>query len=288
MTRPSEIWRSQPASAASKTWLIAPHSVTWRVNREAVLLLAGPRALLLQLAHPLVAAGVAEHSAFPADALRRLRRTIDAMLGMSYGTPEEAQAIAEALRGTHARVQGRLAEGVGAYPPGTPYDALDPALSLWVYATLIDSSVVAYREFVGSLSAGDCERYFEESKPIARLLSLGEKDLPTDYAALRSYIDHMLSGDRLEVTATARRLADAVLHPPLPLLPRALGDLGSVLTLGLLPAPLRARYGYAWEGRHRLGWKLARGIVRSTLPLLPDWLRAMPHARRAERRAIAG
>ena len=77
------------------------------------------------------------------------------MLGMSYGTPEEAQAIAEALRATHARVQGRLAEDAGAYSPGTPYRALDPALSLWVYATLIDSSVVAYREFVGSLSAGD-------------------------------------------------------------------------------------------------------------------------------------
>ncbi len=100
-------------------------------------------------------------------------------------------------------------------------------------------------------------------------------------------MDRMLSGDRLEVTATARRLADAVLHPPLPLLPRALGDLGSVITLGLLPRSLRAQYGYSWEGRHRLGWKLARGVVRSTLPLLPDFLRAMPHARRAERRASA-
>ncbi len=257
--------------------------MTWRINREAVLLLAGPRALLLQLAHPLVAAGVAEHSAFPNDALDRLRRTIDAMLGMTYGSPAEAQVIADRLQRTHARVRGSLSEGTRAYPTSSVYDARDPELGLWVYATLVDSSVVAYREFVGPLSPTDCETYYQESKQIAYLLSLREPDLPADFEQLCAYMDRMATSDRLEITPSASRLADAVLHPPLPYLPRALGDVASVITLGLLPAPLRARYGFAWESRHRLGWELARGLVRATLPLLPGPMRVMPHARRAER-----
>ena len=92
-----------------------------------------------------------------------------------------------------------------------------------------------------------------------------------------------IAGPTLVPTPTARRLADAVLHPPLALLPRVAGDVGSVVTLGLLPPAIRERYGLRWDRTRERGFAVARGLVRGVLPLLPDVLRAMPQARRAER-----
>ena len=72
-------------------WLFGPGSMMWTVNRESVLLLGGRAALLMQLAHPLVAAGVADHSDFRSDSLRRLRRTLDSMLSIIFGDVETAE-----------------------------------------------------------------------------------------------------------------------------------------------------------------------------------------------------
>src|SRR5258705_13856349 len=67
--------------------LYGPGSEAWALNREAMLLLgAGPRALLLQLAHPQVAAGVADHSDFRADPWARLSGTLRSYLRIVYGT----------------------------------------------------------------------------------------------------------------------------------------------------------------------------------------------------------
>src|SRR5919106_5867291 len=98
------------------------------VNRERVLLVGGQRALILQLAHPLVAAGVADHSDFPARAMERLRRTLDLSLATIYGTPEEAAAATARIRAVHDRVTGRAGD--------RSYAANDPPLLLWVNATL--------------------------------------------------------------------------------------------------------------------------------------------------------
>jgi uncharacterized protein (DUF2236 family) len=253
------------------------------VNREAVLLLGGQRALLLQLAHPLVAAGVADHSDFLAHPLRRLWRTVDTMLRIVHGDRATAEAAARALDAVHARVQGTLAEGTAAFVAGTPYRAHDPALLLWVHATLVDSALVAFQCFVRPLASDERAQFHAESRIVARLLGVPEDRLPRSFAAFESYVGETLAGNTLEPTATARRLADAVLHPPLALLPRLAGDVGAVVTLGLLPPVLRERYGLAWDRKRERGFAMARGVVRAVLPLLPDVLRAMPQARHAER-----
>src|SRR5213076_666668 len=103
-------------------------------NGEAALILAGPRALLMQIAHPLVAAGVAQHSGFPAGAYRRLARTMQAMLAISFGDSEQARRAAERVTSLHRTVSGRSAAGRG-------YSALDPELLAWVWATLVDSAL---------------------------------------------------------------------------------------------------------------------------------------------------
>jgi uncharacterized protein (DUF2236 family) len=106
--------------------------VTWKIQRKVVLLVGWGRAILLQLAHPLVAQGVADHSAFLTERRgrwRRLYRTLDSMLRLSFGTAEDAARVVRAINAIHARVHGRLAERAGIFPAGTVYSARDPACS---------------------------------------------------------------------------------------------------------------------------------------------------------------
>jgi uncharacterized protein (DUF2236 family) len=261
--------------------LFAPGSVFRRVNRETVLLLGGPRALLLQLAHPLVAAGVAAHSDFLRHPLRRLWRTVDTMLRIVFGDRQTAHDAARGLNEVHGRVRGTLAEATAHFPAGTPYDARDPALLLWVHATLVDAALVTYECFVAPLDVPARAGFYEDSKIVARLLGVPDEELPPTPAAFAAYVRETIAGPVLEITPTARRLADAVLHPPLPLVPRLAGDLGSVVALALLPEPIRARYGFVWDWKRDRAWSAVRTIVQRALPLLPEVLRVMPHARAA-------
>ncbi len=259
--------------------LFAPDSITWKVNSEAVLLLGGPRALLLQLAHPLVAAGVADHSRFEQEPLTRLRATLDTMLGIVFGDRETALALARRIDEVHGRVRGTLAEPTALWPAGTTYHARDPALLLWVHATLVDSALVTSECFVGSLSPGERARFYEESKLVAGLLGVPHHALPPSYAGFVQYVDAMVSGPALEVTPTARRLAHAVLYPRIVWLPGLLCQLGKIVTVALLPPLLRERYGLQWSGWHEFGWQWTRAAVRGLLPVLPDMFRVLPQAR---------
>ena len=111
------------------------------------MILAWPRAILLQLAHPLVAAGVAEHSTFragPVTAAKRLHHTIRAMLSLVFGDEAAQARTIAAIRAIHKRVNGQLKTDVGPFPAGTRYSAEDPALLLWVHMTLIESVVFAH------------------------------------------------------------------------------------------------------------------------------------------------
>ena len=126
-----------------------PDSEAWRLDREAMLLLgAGPRALLLQLAHPKVAAGVADHSDFQADPWRRLDGTLRSILRIIYGSTATARAEIRRLNALHRTIRG------------AGYDARDPDLSLWVHATLVDSTIVANEAWIGPLPRGRVARFY--------------------------------------------------------------------------------------------------------------------------------
>jgi uncharacterized protein (DUF2236 family) len=264
--------------------LFSPEQPIWRVNRESVLLLTGPRALLLQLAHPLVAAGVAAHSRFRAQPLQRLRGTLDAMLTILFGTRAEAEATAARVRALHARVCGKLIEGTRAFPAGTRYAAEDPALARWVHATLVDSALTGYECFVSEIAAVERDTLVRESNAVATLFGVPTPFLFRDAADFDAYVDAMLAGAELEITRTAAELADAVPHPPLPLLPRFAGDAASLASVALLPREIRQRFALPWGPRWERAWRAKRTLVHRALPLLPPALRIMPHALRAERR----
>jgi uncharacterized protein (DUF2236 family) len=265
-----------------KEGLFERGSAIRRVNRESVLLLVGVRALLLQLAHPLVAAGVAGHSNFRRDPLGRLWRTLDPMLRIVFGDRDTALAAAERIDQVHHRVRGSLAVGTAAFPAGTPYDARDPALLLWVWATLVDSALVGYQRLVAGLAPSECWAYYDDSRQVARLLGVPAARLPPSFDELQVYLRDMISGPCLEVTPAALELAHAVLHPPVPLLSGFGGDALSAVSLALLPPEIRDRYGLSAGPARRLAEDLAVRAIRCAVPLLPYPVRFVPHAWRSE------
>jgi uncharacterized protein (DUF2236 family) len=264
--------------------LFDPAGIFWRVNRENVLLLAGGAALLSQIAHPLVAAGVHEHSGFREQPLRRLYGTVTAMQRMVYGRSSIALATAERIRGIHAHIHGELTVETAAFPRGTRYEADDPELLLWVHATLVANALAAYEWFLGVLPHAEREAYYRESKLIGRLVGLAPQQMPRDWAAFERYYRDMLTGNALEVTTVTRELAQHILYPPIAWIPKVAGDVLSTATVALLPLELRDKYALPWNPRRARAWSLGSRALRRALPYLPGPARAGPRVWLMERR----
>jgi uncharacterized protein (DUF2236 family) len=258
-------------------------SMFWRVNREMVSLLAGGRALLMQIAHPKVACGVAEHSRFKEDPLGRLHRTMNTMWSIVFDEAAAARASLERVRSVHGKVRGVVAQNEASFT-GARYDALDPDLLLWVHATLVDSGMVAYDNLVAPLSPVEASRYYEESKILARLFDIPEGLVPASLADFQAYMKATLAGNQIVVGPSARALAREILYS-LPWLLQPAGPLFRLITAGLLPAELRKAYGLGWNQRREKTFKLSTLTIRTLLPLVPRLLRIVPQARAAERRA---
>jgi uncharacterized protein (DUF2236 family) len=239
--------------------LFPPDAVIRRVDGERVLLLGGGRALLMQLAHPLVARGVAEHSDFRRDPFARLRRTLDASYAMVFGTRAEAERTAAAVR---AELDTVVGDG---------YEANDPALLLCVHATLVDTALRVHGRFLGGLRPLEAEAYSRESMLVAELLGAPRAAQPPDLAAFRRYVRTTVAA--LRVGDEGRRLARAVLHPRVPW-PLALpAEVGRQLTAGLLPAPLRRQFGLSWDPLRGAALDAVSLATRQVLPRVPGRLR---------------
>jgi uncharacterized protein (DUF2236 family) len=242
--------------------LFADDAVIRRIGREGALVVGGGRALLMQLAHPAVAQAVAEHSDFQADPLARLRATLEAVFTLVFGTDDEAAQVAAAVRSVHDRVMG----------PG--YQADDPALLCWVNATLTDTAMRVYSDLVRPLHDADAERYYEESTRIAEILGCPRDRQPADLDEFRAYMHEMVN--TLEVTDTARRMGDSVLHPHLPLYAEPPLVLFRFVTVGMLPRPLREQYGLRWDGRRKLVLRAGATATRTMLMMVPSPIRHAP------------
>jgi uncharacterized protein (DUF2236 family) len=248
----------------------SPDSMVRRLGNSPVTpFLGGGAAVLLQVAHPLVASGVVEHSGYDRNLWHRLARTLRALYLISFGDREEAERAGASVQAVHARVFGRTREELGPFPPGTPYSATDPELMRWVHATLVYSSLAAYELFVAPLTPDEKERYHEEMNLVARLFGTPADALPCTYRQFRAYFDGELRSDRITVTDPARRVAEVILAAPLPAPLRLLAPAHRVATARILPARLRREYDLRWTAVHDLSLPLAGASVRyATAPVL--------------------
>jgi uncharacterized protein (DUF2236 family) len=246
----------------------------------------------MQLAHPLVAEGVDQHSDFRADPWRRLQGTLRSYLRIVYGTTPQARAEIRRLNDLHRSITGPVHDATAREAHGPSYSARDPELSLWVHATLVDSTIVAADSWLNPEPREARRRYYEETRPIGRAFGVPAARLPRDLDAFEAYVMGMLEpGSPIHVTPTARELGVAVLNPPLgPVLP-PLGWLSSRAygwtlwpAVGLLPSRLREEYGLGWGPVEQLVSSWLVGTWRLSRPFFPAWLRQMPQALAADRR----
>jgi uncharacterized protein (DUF2236 family) len=253
--------------------LFAPSSLYWRVNREWLISFAGPRALLLELAHPAVAAGVARHSNYQGDPFGRLYRTMKTMTEISFGDETERRIALRHFHRCHARVNGTTQE--------TRYDARDSSLQFWVLATLIDSVPRAYEKFVAPLSLADKCAYYDDCVRLARLLGISSSVIPATYRAFEEYMHILIHGNTLHVTDDARAVVNALFAPTLR------GNATrwfSFASIGMLPPRLRKEYGFTWDDGREKNLERFASISRRVRPWIPTVLAIHPKAWTMERK----
>jgi uncharacterized protein (DUF2236 family) len=274
---------------ASVEGIYTDDAVIRRLYREHVMVLAGPRALLMQAAHPVAWAGFYAQTTSKDEPYERLHRTAQIVELVTYGPRREAERATRRVRSMHKKVRGELYEAAGRFPAGTPYAADDPELLLWIMATLVDSGMTVYQRYVRRLTPGECESLWQDYRIFGRLFGLPDEAMPRDYDGFRRYMRRMLDGEDLHVTDEARATArEIVLRPPVPLAARPLVELVNFVTVGLLPARIRREYGFSWDPARGLALRGHTEYARRVLvPLLPGRLRYNARRHLAEGAAAA-
>ena len=258
-----------------------PGSITWKINRERIAVGGWGRAILLQLAHPAIAAALEDHSSFRGSlfaGFRRMNSTVAAMLAITFGEPEEMIAAATRINMIHDRIRGRVPPSRGG--TGEVYSAHDADLQRWVHATLLESIPLTYEALVGPLTPRERDQYCVEATIMEPLLGMPAGSLPREIAQVDAYMKEMLSGGRLVITDTSRALARAVLFPPRWYLMWPAFRALQLLTIGSLPPSIREAYGFEWRARDARAFARWASMLRTALPLVPPFARYWGVARR--------
>jgi uncharacterized protein (DUF2236 family) len=190
-----------------------------------------------------------------------------------FGDRRQAEVALQRFHTVHERIKGQLTHTTGQFPAGTSYHGNDPHLKLWVAATLVDTNLVAYKQFVGELTLGQQQGYYEDVLVLARLLGIPKEILPPSLAAFRRYVTEMLDGDTLLVTSTARRLARDVLEPKdVGILSGVSARLLHLTTAGLLPPRFRESYRLRWNRRRQRQLSILCRTTQWLRPRVPRWV----------------
>jgi uncharacterized protein (DUF2236 family) len=263
--------RVRADAAGPVAGVFGPDTVTWRIDREAVIFLGAGRALLLQLAHPWVAAAIAEHSRTLADPIGRFHRTFDIVFAMVFGSLDRALLSSRQLHRRHGVIVGEMPETVGPFAAGSRYCANDIPSLRWVHATLVESALMAHDLVLPPLSAVERERYWTENRLFGALFGLTADDLPADWSGFTAYTAGMVQSETLTVSPAAREIATQIFGGARPWLrpPRWY----RALTARMLPERLRAGFGFLLDERDTRSADRAVKWIRRVYPRLPNRLR---------------
>ena len=178
----------------------SPTGKVHKLHRERLLILfGGQRALLMQIAHPLVAQGVLDYSSVRRDPFKRLNRTLQLTQSFIFGTNEEVAQAAAKINRVHKAVKGNLPQTVGAHHAGVSYHALDAELLMWVWATFADTDVLVYETFIEPLTAAEKESYYQEYKKLLPPLGGKVEMTPEKFKDLTTYINRMYKSKKVMV-----------------------------------------------------------------------------------------
>jgi uncharacterized protein (DUF2236 family) len=256
-----------------------------QVGGEPVMFLGAQRALLLQIAHPLVAAAVNDHSTFRRLPVRRLWATADAMLLIVWGEGDEPLLAHGRVMAIHDRIHGSLPEDVGSHPRATAYDAHDARLVRWVWATLVDTMVTVHVRWLGPLDHAARQTLLDDWCRFGAFFGLAIEDLPSDWRSFKGWF--RAECEHLAVGPAGREVAAAVLDPPLWFVPRAVKEAYALIATGLLPPELRAAYGVDWSEEDEAVLEELDDAIRAVWSVAPPWRRELPYAYLAARRIVA-
>ncbi len=268
----AHLWDSVAKHTANpQMGIFGTDSVSWKVNRESALFLGAGRAALLQLAHPWVATALDQHSNLRNDPLARFHNTFRVVFTMVFGTLDQALAASRHLYGLHTRITGELPESIAAYAQGSRYEANEVNALVWVYATLIESALLAYDLVLPPLSSTERNTYYAESKTLAALFGIPADALPADWSSFDAWMRAMLASDALGVNSLSREMAHSILHGrgtwvPVPNWYRA-------LTAALMPERLRGEFSLVYGEREIRAAARARSWLPRIYRRLPATLR---------------
>jgi uncharacterized protein (DUF2236 family) len=260
-----------PTAEEAPALVPGPGSVTWRVVGDARLLVAAGYALVLQVAHPVVGAGVDQHSDFRSDPWGRLMRTLDYVNVTIFGGPEAALEMGRRTRERHRAIKGTL-------PDGGRYHSLQPEAFAWVHATLGHAILRAADRFGARPSDAERDVFYAEWRGLGRLVGVRDRDLPEDFDGFSAYVEEMMRST-LEDTTAVRTVLDTLSRPAAPPIPLLTDPAWRVLrlpaaramrlaTVGLLPDFLRRRLGVSWSRADEAQLVALSAASRATTPLL--------------------
>jgi uncharacterized protein (DUF2236 family) len=201
---------------------------------EPVVALMIQRILVMDVAHPLVGAGVDDHSQFRSRPWRRAWITVDTALRLVFGPTPVARAAAAQIYATHDHINGTLAEKGGTAESGTSYTAHDATLLTWVWATIVDSAEVAYRRWVGDFTPTEADLYYADMVAFARFMGIPAALIPADRSAFALYLDDMLTSGVLGTAAASRELVGHILWFAHRSVPSPIVRIGRVLAVTTL------------------------------------------------------
>lgn len=265
-----------------------PGTMMWRVARESGLFLSGMTCIMLQLSHPRVAPAF-EHSDYEEDPQGRFRRTFEVVDAIVFGDVETALEGAMIVRELHQLVTGELEQAVGPFEAGERYEANDPDLLLWVHATLIHQSIVAYETYVEELTDAEAEQFYQDSKTFGQLFGIPREHYPETVEDFHDYFDTQLD-ETIALGDAGEEVRDLILdvsYHPGPDLPSILRPVREFFGAATMPEAARETLGLQWTRRHELAFRVLRATVRLLYPKLPLEYRYKQEYRKAMQRVAS-
>lgn len=255
------------------TGLFALDSAFRRLAISHATFFGAARALLLQIAHPVVAQGVHDHSDYARSPLARAFRTFLGILAVTLGRQRFALRLAARVFRAHIPVRGTIPSD----EPGVPdrsYSAMDPEATTWVWATLVEGILFGRREVLAVPPHDELERMYEESKLFALSFNVRAANIPPTLTDFEAYFADMLERG-LHVTPAGQRVAESLVSGarfPLTLF----GWLFRSLAVEGLPGSTRAAFGWTSTPLSRTVYGVLRGFARLYYAVMPRFMEVSP------------